>query len=333
MHSTERNKITRLIKKMKAFLISRDALIFLFFLICSAIFWFTNTLNKTYELNVNFPIEYVNVPPELEFTTELPNSFSVKLKDKGTTTFVYQYTNFDPVIINFNDYSVYSSNNTWSIPTATLFEKFIKKQIDQSSIIIDYYPEEIVIEKKLLDSKKVKVETRINLNLQKQYFLCDNITTSPDSITLYGYKEILDTLTCVYTQEYTSEKLKDTLNTVLLLDIPEHCKANPSKINVTAPIEFYTESDIDLSITIKNLPQNISVKTIPEKLNVSFLVGLSKYKEIRPSDFILSLDYEVLRKSDSNYETVTLESYPTYIKNPYLKDNKVKWLIEFVEPK
>lgn len=318
---------------MKAFLISRDALIFLFFLICSAIFWFTNTLNKTYELNVNFPIEYVNVPPELEFTTELPNSFSVKLKDKGTTTLVYQYTNFDPVIINFNDYSVYSSNNTWSIPTATLFEKFIKKQIDQSSIIINYYPEEIVIEKKLLDSKKVKVETRINLNLQKQYFLCDNITTSPDSITLYGYKEILDTLTCVYTQEYTSEKLKDTLNTVLLLDIPEHCKANPSKINVTAPIEFYTESDIDLSITIKNLPQNISVKTIPEKLNVSFLVGLSKYKEIRPSDFILSLDYEVLRKSDSNYETVTLESYPTYIKNPYLKDNKVKWLIEFVEPK
>lgn len=318
---------------MKAFLISRDALIFLFFLICSAIFWFTNTLNKTYELNVNFPIEYVNVPPELEFTTELPNSFSVKLKDKGTTTLVYQYTNFDPVIINFNDYSVYSSNNTWSIPTATLFEKFIKKQIDQSSIIIDYYPEEIVIEKKLLDSKKVKVETRINLNLQKQYFLCDNITTSPDSITLYGYKEILDTLTCVYTQEYTSEKLKDTLNTVLLLDIPEHCKANPSKINVTAPIEFYTESDIDLSITIKNLPQNISVKTIPEKLNVSFLVGLSKYKEIRPSDFILSLDYEVLRKSDSNNETVTLESYPTYIKNPYLKDNKVKWLIEFVEPK
>lgn len=333
MHSTERNKITRFLRKMKAFLITRDALIFLFFLICSAIFWFTNTLNKTYELNIEIPIEYVNVPPELEFTTELPSSFSVKLKDKGTSMLIYQYKNFDPVVVNFNDYSVYSSNNTWSIPTTTLFEKFIKKQIDQSSIIINYYPEEIVIEKKLLDSKKVKVEPRIHLNLQKQYFLCDNITTSPDSITLYGYKEILDTLSCIYTQEYTSDKLKDTLNTILFLDIPEHCKANPNKINVIAPVEFYTESDIDLSIRIKNLPENISVKTIPEKLNVSFLVGLSKYKEIRPSDFILSLDYEVLRKSDSNSETVTLESYPAYIKNPYLKNNKVKWLIEFVEPK
>lgn len=333
MHSTERNKITRFLRKMKAFLITRDALIFLFFLICSAIFWFTNTLNKTYELNIEIPIEYVNVPPELEFTTELPSSFSVKLKDKGTSMLIYQYKNFDPVVVNFNDYSVYSSNNTWSIPTTTLFEKFIKKQIDQSSIIINYYPEEIVIEKKLLDSKKVKVEPRIHLNLQKQYFLCDNITTFPDSITLYGYKEILDTLSCIYTQEYTSDKLKDTLNTILFLDIPEHCKANPNKINVIAPVEFYTESDIDLSIRIKNLPENISVKTIPEKLNVSFLVGLSKYKEIRPSDFILSLDYEVLRKSDSNSETVTLESYPAYIKNPYLKNNKVKWLIEFVEPK
>ena len=81
------------------------------------------------------------------------------------------------------------------------------------------------------------------------------------------------------------------------------------------------------------LAENIVVKTIPEKLNLSFLVGLSKYKDIRPSDFILSIDYESLRQSNSNTETVTLESFPPYIKQPYLKENKVKWLIEFVEPK
>jgi YbbR domain-containing protein len=150
---------------------------------------------------------------------------------------------------------------------------------------------------------------------------------------LYGYKEILDTLDFVYTQEYTSEKLKDTLNAVLQLNIPKRCKANPSKVNVIAPIEFYTESEIELSIRVKNLPENIVVKTIPEKLNVSFLVGLSKYKDIRPSDFILSIDYESLRRSNSNIQAVTLESFPTYIKQPFLKENKVKWLIEFVEPK
>ncbi|MEE0990336.1 MAG: hypothetical protein UIC45_03325 [Paludibacteraceae bacterium] len=318
---------------MKAFLATRDALIFLFFLICSSLFWFIITLNKTYEITVSIPIEYSNVPPEIEFTTELPDSFSVKLKDKGTSTIIYQYRKFDPVVINFNDYSVYSNSDSWSIPTSTHFEKYIKKQIDQSSVILDYYPDEIVIEKKLLDSKKVEVKSLVNINLQKQYFLCDDIITSPDSIILYGYKEILDTLDFVYTQEYTSEKLKDTLNAVLQLNIPKHCKANPSKVNVIAPIEFYTESEIELSIRVKNLPENIVVKTIPEKLNVSFLVGLSKYKDIRPSDFILSIDYESLRRSNSNIQAVTLESFPTYIKQPFLKENKVKWLIEFVEPK
>ena len=333
MQNETRNKITSFFKRMKAFLATRDALIFLFFLICSSLFWFTITLNKTYELTVQIPIKYSNVPPEIEFTTELPDSFSVKLKDKGTSMLAYQYKEFDPVIINFNEYSVYSNSNSWSISTTTHFEKFVKKQIDQSSIILNYYPEEIVIEKKLLDSKKVQVKPLVNINLQKQYFLCDSITTLPDSITLYGYKEILDSLNEVYTEEYTSEKLKDTLKATLQLDLPPHCKANPSKINITAPIEFYTSSDIDLSIRVKNLPENIVVKTIPEKLNLSFLVGLSKYKDIRPSDFILSIDYESLRQSNSNTETVTIESYPTYIKQPYLKENKVKWLIEFVEPK
>lgn len=333
MQNETRNKVTSFLKRMKAFLATRDALIFLFFLICSSLFWFTITLNKTYELTVQIPIKYSNVPPEIEFTTELPDSFSVKLKDKGTSMLAYQYKEFDPVIINFSEYSVYSNSNSWSISTTTHFEKFVKKQIDQSSIILNYYPEEIVIEKKRLDSKRVQVKPLVNINLQKQYFLCDSITTLPDSITLYGYKEILDSLNEVYTEEYTSEKLKDTLKATLQLDLPPHCKANPSKVNITAPIEFYTSSDIDLSIRVKNLPENIVVKTIPEKLNLSFLVGLSKYKDIRPSDFILSIDYESLRQSNSNTETVTIESYPTYIKQPYLKENKVKWLIEFVEPK
>ena len=333
MQNNTRNKITSFLKKMKAFLTTRDALIFLFFLICSSLFWFSITLNKTYELTVRIPIEYSNIPPEIEFTTELPDSFDVKLKDKGTSMLAYQFKKFDPVHINFNDYSGFSKNKTWTISTTTHFEKFVKKQINQSSFIIDYYPEEIVIEKKLLDSKKVVVKPLVNVNLKKQYFLCDDIKTYPDSITLYGYKEILDTLNYVYTKEFTTENLNDTLNTVLQLDIPKHCKANPSKIKVFAPVEFYTESDIDLSIRVKNLPENIIVKTIPEKLNVSFLVGLSKYKDIRPSDFILSIDYESLRQSNSNTETVILESFPTYIKQPYLKNDKVKWLIEFVDPK
>lgn len=332
MQSENKNKITRFFKKMKAFLFSRDALIFLFFLICSSLFWFTISLNKTYELNVNIPIEYINVPPEIEFTTELPEYLSVKLKDKGSNMITNQYKQYKPIAINLNDYSVYSSNNSWTISTVTYFEKYVNSQINQSSVILDYYPEEIVIEKKLLDSKKVKVQPLVNLNLDKQFFLCDSITSLPDSITLYGYKEILDTLKYIYTEAYTSANLKDTLNTTLSLKIPNHCKANPNKVNIIAPIEFYTEKDIDLSIRVKNLPENIIVKTIPEKLNVTFLVGLSKYKEIRPSDFILSLDYDVLRKSNSNNETVTLDSYPSYIRQPYLKNDKVKWLIEFIEP-
>ena len=125
MQNKARNKITRFLKKMKAFLISRDALIFLFFLICSSLFWFTITLNKTYELTVSIPIKYSNVPPEIEFTTELPDSFSVKLKDKGTSMLIYQYKKFDPVVINFNEYSVYSNSNIQFILLCIGYTMFI----------------------------------------------------------------------------------------------------------------------------------------------------------------------------------------------------------------
>lgn len=333
MNTEKKNKIHFFFKKMKAFFFSRDALIFLFFLICSSLFWLIISLNKVYEQQVSFPIEYINIPPEIEFTTELPYSFDVKIKDKGTVLLGYQYENFDPITIDFNDFSVYSDQKSWSISTGTHFEKVVKEQINQSSLIIDYYPNEIIIEKKLLDTKKIKVKPIIKLNLEKQFYQCDSIITSPDSVILYGYKEIMDTLDIIYTKTYISNKLKDTLNTTLSLKLPNHCKANPNKVDVTVPVEFYTESNIDLSVRVKNLPENIIVKTIPEKLNLSFLVGLSKFKEIRPSDFILSLDYEVLRKSNSNTEIVSLESYPPYVQQPRLENDKVNWFIEFVEPK
>lgn len=331
MQNENKNKINIFIKRMKAFLTTRDALIFLFFLICSSLFWFIITLNKTYELTVSLPIEYKNIPPEIEFSTELPDSFSVKLKDKGTSMITYQYKKFDPVVINYNDYPT-SNNKSLTVSTANVFDKFVKKQINQSSIIIDYYPDEIVIEKTHLESKKVKVNPILNINLDKQFFQCDDIKLTPDSVVIYGNKETLDSINSIDTEKFTSEKLKDTLNTYLYIKAPEHCKVNPSKIKVTVPVEFYTQSNINIPIRVKNLPNNIVVKTIPNELNIRFLVGLSKYKEIRPSDFILSLDYEVLRKSDSDSETVILESYPAHIVQPYLKNDKVKWLIEFIEP-
>ena len=102
---------------MKAFLISRDALIFLFFLICSSLFWFTITLNKTYELTVSIPIKYSNVPPEIEFTTELPDSFSVKLKDKGTSMLIYQYTRISPLIWIFTSRLHLSVPIPWCVTT------------------------------------------------------------------------------------------------------------------------------------------------------------------------------------------------------------------------
>lgn len=332
MSTDRKTKLNHLIEKMKAFLTSRDALIFLFFLVCSFLCWLIMSLNKTYEQQVSIPIEYVNIPPEIELTSQLPTSFDVKLKDKGTTLLSYTHKDFEPVIINFNDFAIYSnaSSNSFSIPTATHFERFIKQQINQSSLIIDYYPDQIVIEKSVLESKKVKVIPQISLNLSKQYYQCDDIIATPDSVTLYGFKEILDSLDNVYTEKYTSKPLSDTLIEKVSLLLPEHCKSKPSNINICVPVEFYTESNINVSISVKNLPENMKVKTIPEELNVSFLVGLSKYKNIRPSDFILSLDYEVLRKSSSTEEIVTLDSYPSYIKNPYLKNNKVKWIIEFV---
>ena len=97
--------VNAFVKKIRHLLLSKDVLVFFFFLLVSALFWFVIALDKTYHERITIPIRYVNVPQNIAIVNQIPSSLELKIKDKGLNLWTYQQRNaFDTLVFDFKDY-------------------------------------------------------------------------------------------------------------------------------------------------------------------------------------------------------------------------------------
>jgi len=85
-----------------------------------------------------------------------------------------------------------------------------------------------------------------------------------------------------------------------------------------------------MSIDIKtiNTPENISIKLFPSKVELNFHIGLSNFKNIKPSDFEIGVIYDSLINTSNKEATIQIIKQPHYIKSLRLNRNTAEYLIE-----
>ena len=74
--------IKRTIKVCFSRMWDKQALIFLFFLCLSTVFWFFQALNESYEREFAIPVELRGVPKDVVVTKDLPEAVHVKLDER-----------------------------------------------------------------------------------------------------------------------------------------------------------------------------------------------------------------------------------------------------------
>lgn len=329
-----KNKLSSLWEHFKAFFLTnrKNALVFLLCLFISFGCWMAIMQNKTYEVWVNYPLQYKNAPPDVELYADLTTSLNIRVRDKAKSVFPYRHRNFRPAVVDFNNSDLVTLNgNNYTISFTNVFEEGIKQNFAQSTVIVDYFPKDLSFEVVPVNSKKLPIKLNVDVNYRKQFHLSDSISMLPDSITLYARQSVLDTINEVNTHLLKASNLNDTLKTSLGLSLPPRTKAVPKKIDITIPVEAYTEGSQNVPVTVKNLPKKLKVRTFPEQIKVKYLVGISKYSDIEAKDFGISIDYDKLIESRSKNEFVDLDYYPSDVKNCKLYPPSVEWMIEVVE--
>ena len=305
---------------------NREFLVFLLFLTLSGIFWLALTLNEVYEKEMAIPVAVVGVPKNAVLTSEETDTIKVTIRDKGYTLMTYLYGDvLKRVNINFKTYS--RNNGTGVVPTQEL-QKLVYQQLSAGSKITGVKPDKLEFFYNDGACKKVPVRWSGRVIPEELYFI-SRVDYSPDSVTIYASQQKLDSINQVYTDQLNYANFRDTLRVNCELSKIKSVKMVPNRIRVTFFTDVLTEEQIeDIPIKAINMPQGKVLRTFPSKVSVSFVTGVSVYRNLRPTDFTVIVDYDEIKKNPSEKCRLILKDVPRGISKARLDINKVDYLIE-----
>jgi len=242
--------------------------------------------------------------------------FRYRLKKDDTV-----FLDVSPVIDN--------NNNSSKVLQGALLEAYLRKLLPQTATIINYDPVRISFNYNTLQSRKIPIIFDGQLNISPGYFLNGDIRLVPDSVTAYGSLSDLSKLNYVYTSTDTINRLESNRKIIYKLQEINRIKLVPEQIAVYVPVEAYTQKKIEVPIEGFNLPQNLTVKFFPSKVNLSFFVGVSLADSINTNDFSVGVDYESIKDSKSASVPVRITESPSYARNLTIDPPNVEFIFEY----
>lgn len=316
--------IGEILKKIKKFLTTKDFLVFLFFLVISTALWTLQALRKNYEMTVEMPINYINLPQDYIITNELPTHLKLSLEGRGSNLVRYRYGNvLEPLQVDMEEV-VKGRRNVATIAYLSQIQKQIKSETTIRRILPDSIHYSLEKQKK----KVVSVELDAEIDLVQQYTLSDSIQIKPTKITIFGPQAELSKLDTITTEHLELSGIKDTVIVKAKLQTIRNVRYSDSIIEVRIASEKFTEKNIQVPISTKNVPSNCTLRIFPSTTTLSYQIGLSSYEKVDASSFSLYVDFKEAKKNGKDKLPIKIRKKSSKAFNIKLKPECVDYIIE-----
>jgi len=285
-------------------------------------------MGKNYITTIAYSIKYTNPPENLFLSNNPPKKFNLEVEAHGFTLLRHKLSfSVSPVVLNLTTIknNAEPGNNMLSVQTSSLMRS-ISSQISNEISIIEIEPNLITLVYDSLEMKKVPLIADLKLNFKPQFFLKAGLILTPDSVLLSGPSSVIDTILSLKTRFQNFDELDSPISKMMSVVHPGKTKIEPEKVRLEIPVERFTEKKMDIPLTVKNKPKEGKIKIFPSEVVISFLVGLSDYEKITPTDFQIYAVYDSLQNSE-NLEVIVGDK-PDYIQQLRISPPNVEYLIE-----
>ncbi len=314
------------LQKLKSFLISKDVLSFLLFFLMSAIFWFVNALDKNREITLRVPLQLINLPKEVNVTKNLPDFITVDIKDVGVNLFTYSDPKLKPLNISLSNYR-YGKQGQIQIDAATL-NRYLQSYFLQTTQIISFRPDTLLIEYEKLFEKKVPVKIKASIETKHQYMIDGDIIINPAFVNVYGPEQILDTLRWIETEIVELNNLSDTVFLNLKIKPVPFIRPEINTVKVLIPVTMFTEKNIELPVQAVNLPNYLKIKSFPAFVRASINIAITDFQQFKSNDIQVYIDYNEIKDSKSPKYNLKINNGNPHINNIRLTPSEVEYILE-----
>lgn len=303
-----------------------EALVFLFFLSLSGVFWLLATLNETYEKEFRLPVRLTGVPRDVIITSDTSDTISVVVKDKGFALLAYMSNKMQPVSIAYDAYAGKQRTERGLVPAADLV-KLAYQQMFGSTRISSVKPDRWEFYYNHGQSKRVPVRLAGRIEPAKNYYLAGQRVV-PEYVTVYASRQMLDSISAVQTADLDITAFDDTVSREVALRPLRGVKMVPSSVRFSLYPDILIEEQVEVPIEAVGMPEGKVLRTFPTRATVRFTVGASMFRNVRAEQFRVVADYREIAARPASKCTLYLRSFPRIVTKCRVVTPQVDYLIE-----
>lgn len=299
-----------------------DRTVLLICLSIAFVFWLLVKFSKDYTVVREVGLSY-ELPEQKAFAVSPPNTVFVNLEAQGWFFLVAGISGKDFHL----PYRVPDRNVFGLTPAqvrSDLEDLVNDKEVEITNLLFDGF--RIVLEDRL--EKQVPLLSQYDLTMLPEYRLVDSVRMVPDSVWVSGPRSMIDPIRYWRTDSLVLADLSQTYQGQLPIRIAEQgMQVSPASVQVTVPVERFTEKSIFVPVEIVNPPPD-SIRLFPDKALVKCVLGLGNYNSLSAEDFRLIADLDKSRiQEGKNSVPLELVERPAYLHSVLISPRSTEFFV------
>lgn len=318
--------IKKLRSDIKTSIKNRKINVFFLFLLFAFIILIFTKLSKEYTNTVTFKIDKINVPREHIILNDSATILNITLKTHGFKWLKY-YFNRPNIAIDFaKDAYKIDSTYVWSKSKAyVLASNQFGKQVELLNISPDTL--RFAFDTNLV--KKVPVVLNADIEFNLGFDIAKPYKITPDSVEVIGPNVLASQIQSIKTEQVVLKQVKSDIKKTIALDLPKNTKDlkfSNNTVTLEANVEKFTEGTLKVPVTIKNKPNDKTLKYFPKSVNVTYYTSLNNFNSISAKDFKIECDFSKITNNQS-FLLPELKKYPTTVKRVKINQQQIEFII------
>ena len=302
--------------------------LFLFCLLASIIFWLLIKLSSEYTFSFRIPVKIANVTNGRMLTGVSDSTIQISLKAQGYKLVLLKY--FDhpkPLYIDISNDK--KSGKTDEINTDLQLMPLVRRYSASLGFLNEIravHPEQLTVKTNRLFSKTIPVRLSTDITFAPQYLQFEPALIKPSIVSVYGTRAMIDSVQIAQPGVIKIRNMTESVVSYVHLNSNSQINKpffNPSTVQVTIPVQKFTEESVEVTIKLPNQLPGKNIKLFPDKAIVSCIVSMKDYKKLDSRLFTVSAE---LSNSDNLYH-LTVTTAPDYVRNIKVTPEKVEYLV------
>ena len=301
---------------------------FLSFLLATIFIWLLITLSKEYTTAISFPIKYTKIAQNKLLQATPVKALEILVKTTGFSIF---RTRFNTKEITINANALLKKTGTKYYLLVKNQKQRIQKQLPSGVALEQILKDTLFLDLGRLVTRKLPLIPKIKISYHVGYDLSEEITVTPDSILVSGPENYMSALKGLALLPVVLEDVMANFTKKVAIKMPEgikNLKLDTKEITVSGKVEKFTEGTLELPYTVINMPKDVTINTLTKKIQITFIIGLSRFNKINENSFQIECDYSISESNNLGYLIPKLVHKPSEIKSYKIIPNEIDFLIQ-----